>query len=320
MFQSAHDPNENPSLDAHESAVERASSSSGYMDPAGLSPRPPNRSPSPFQTTKTTESNDSSPAKAGVKAEDLYDASPNTTFRTFSSEFTFRVDSSPLNGSARALPHEVGNQTDAVGGQNNLTDQLNALQLVGKPCETPEPSGPAGPTGQAAGEEISDAQHPAISHSSAFSIVPFRYSADAEIRPEEPFYDVDFQSSLKKVQKLARKVRDCLGECEIAWEEGSSLHNLRTEATQLSHFKCPDKRTIGVVGNSGQGKICSTKFSKITDRPLDRRRSFQTVFSGLNNSNKPYACTSSHHVMLSLFQKHITHLMYRQKQSDQRPA
>ena len=258
MYQSAYDPESLPSANGQNSPAEKAASPSRSIGRASLSPRPPNRAPSPFQITRTTESDDSSPAKAGVKTEDLYDASPNNTFRKLSSEFTFRIDSSHVNSSANAHSSEANDRIDRAG-QIDLTDRLKALQLVKETCETTQPDGPAPPTGQAAEEETSHAEHPDLSHSSFLSNTPFRYSANAETRPAEPFYDVEFQSSLKKAQKLARKIRDCLGECNMALEEGSSLHKLRSEAKRLSRFKCPDKRTIGVVGNSGQGKIHPAK-------------------------------------------------------------
>lgn len=82
---------------------------------------------------------------------------------------------------------------------------------------------------------------------------PFRYSPDREARPEEPFYDVEFQSSLTNAQELATNVRNCLQ--EVPLPDGSSLYNLHEESNRLSHFQCPIKRTIGLVGNSGQGKL-----------------------------------------------------------------
>jgi hypothetical protein len=212
-----------------------------------LSPQPPNRSPSPFQITQTSDFILSSPVKAGTTAKDLYDASPNNAFHPMTSEFTFRIENSRPSGYVKSYAGKADDTTDS-DDQDPLTDQFKILDLVKEPNEKDHPAKQAG------GEGLSDGSRPVVPHSSIGSTTPFQYSADSETRPAEPFYNVDFQSSLKKAQKLARMVRDCLEGCEVALQQGSSLYKLRGEAIRLSQFKCPSKRTIGVVGNSGQGK------------------------------------------------------------------
>jgi flagellar biosynthesis GTPase FlhF len=83
----------------------------------------------------------------------------------------------------------------------------------------------------------------------------FRYSADAEARPDEPFYDAKFQASLTRAQQLATRVRNCLGDSGVELQEGPSLHKLLEESDRLSQFQCSNKRIIGLVGNTGQGKL-----------------------------------------------------------------
>lgn len=82
----------------------------------------------------------------------------------------------------------------------------------------------------------------------------FQYSTDSETRPDEPFYDDAFQSSLKKAQQLATHIRDCLGHGVKLLQQGSGLQKLFEESDRLSKFQCSTKRTIGLVGNTGQGK------------------------------------------------------------------
>jgi hypothetical protein len=240
MSQATPAPPKPPSNSARQSSVDRSLPSSSLVGRTSLSPQPPNRSPSPFQITQTSDSILSSLVKAGTTAKDLYDASSNDTFRPMTSEFTFRIESS--------RPHGEADDTTDPDDQDLLADQLKALELV------KEPNGKDNPTKQAGEEGLSDGTRLLVNHSSIVSTTPFQYSADSETRPAEPFYSVDFQSSLKKAQKLAKKFRDCLGGCEVALQQGSSLYKLRAEAIRLSQFKCPSKRTIGVVGNSGQGK------------------------------------------------------------------
>lgn len=72
---------------------------------------------------------------------------------------------------------------------------------------------------------------------------------------KEPFYDPEFQSSVKKAEKLAKKLRGGLGECEIALKWGSRLHELYKEAMRLSVFKPTNPKLIGFVGNAGVGKV-----------------------------------------------------------------
>jgi hypothetical protein len=83
----------------------------------------------------------------------------------------------------------------------------------------------------------------------------FQYLASSEARPDEPFYDDAFQSSLTEAQQLVTEIRDCLGGSGVGLQEGSSLHKLLEASDQLSHFTCSNERTIGLVGNTGQGKL-----------------------------------------------------------------
>lgn len=90
-------------------------------------------------------------------------------------------------------------------------------------------------------------------------MAPFQYSPDGEARPDEPFYDVEFQSSLTSAQELATNVRNRLQDCEVTLPVGSSLHKLLEESNRLSHFQRPIERIIGLVGNSGEGKLHFTR-------------------------------------------------------------
>lgn len=245
---SVHELPTTPSKDAPKSSIKSSGVSSRQMGGTSLSPQPPNRSPSPFQMTRTSDTIDSSSVKAGTTAKDLYDASPASKFRPLTSEFTFRADGSDVNGSAKPVSGATDHKLQ-VDEQDILIDEFGSLELV---KEAGEPAQPA-TTDQE--KELNDGLHSALPHSLSVSVQPFQYSADAEIRPQEPFYDVGFQSSLKKAQKLASKVRDCLGDCEAALQQESSLHKLYKEAERLSRFKCPRSTKIGVVGNSGQGKF-----------------------------------------------------------------
>lgn len=90
----------------------------------------------------------------------------------------------------------------------------------------------------------------------------FQYSVASEGKPDEPFYDPEFRSSVKKAEKLAKKILSCLGECEIALDGVYRLHELYNEAKRLSEFKSESTSLIGVVGNAGVGKPHSLSNSR----------------------------------------------------------
>jgi hypothetical protein len=198
--------------------------------------------------TQAGDSIDSTPVKTGVTAKDLYDASPNNTFRALTSEFTFRVNSSGQTGSEK-VPAGEEDSKGHRDAQEGLMDQFKALELV----ENPDVE--AHPPNQVPEEELDGGQVSSAVFGPKVPATPFQYSADSETLPAEPFYEVKMQSSLQKARKLARKVKDCLGDCEVALQKGSSLYKLREEALRLSRFRCPKKRVLGVIGNSGQGKV-----------------------------------------------------------------
>jgi ABC-type glutathione transport system ATPase component len=134
-----------------------------------------------------------------------------------------------------------------------LIEQFKELALVKPSSPEENTTRPARSTEKTATQEPIENERQLVKPAD-FCDTHFKYSAETEVRRREPFYDIDFQKPLKQAQKVGKKVRDSPGECEIALEQGPSLHKLRSEASRLSRFKCPDKRTIGVVGNSGQGK------------------------------------------------------------------
>jgi hypothetical protein len=79
--------------------------------------------------TRAGDSIDSTPVKTGVTAKDLYDASPRNTFRAFTSEFTFRVNSNGQTDSEK-VPASEEDSKGHRDAQEGLMDQFNALELV----------------------------------------------------------------------------------------------------------------------------------------------------------------------------------------------
>ena len=98
----------------------------------------------------------------------------------------------------------------------------------------------------------------------------FKYSVDDEKDPEDPFHSDAFQSSLVEAQELVTKIRDCLAKGLANLQEGSALLRLLQECIRLSNFTCSDKRTIGIVGNTGQGKLQSSDTVSIIQQKLFR--------------------------------------------------
>ena len=76
------------------------------------------------------------------------------------------------------------------------------------------------------------------------------FDTDEDI-PSEPCYDPAFQSALSSAADIARKIAQVLDECP---QPEDTIRALRQDATNLSSYRSPPTRLVGVIGHSGQGK------------------------------------------------------------------
>ena len=81
------------------------------------------------------------------------------------------------------------------------------------------------------------------------------YDVGNEQAPLEPFFSVCFQTALKNGLNIARDtvtaIENCIGESEPV----ADLERLLQDAKNLSTFQSSDKRTIAVLGDSGEGML-----------------------------------------------------------------
>jgi hypothetical protein len=81
------------------------------------------------------------------------------------------------------------------------------------------------------------------------------YDINTEARPEEPFFDPAFQRALNNTKQEMKDLSLAIWGCSAAHQVGSDLHALRQWAQTLSEFEPSRTRTVGLVGDSGVGKL-----------------------------------------------------------------
>jgi GTP-binding protein EngB required for normal cell division len=69
--------------------------------------------------------------------------------------------------------------------------------------------------------------------------------------PNEPYYDLAFQSAIRCAADTARKIANVLEDCPSS---EPTISTLKEEAKSLSSYRSPPSRTIGLIGQSGHGK------------------------------------------------------------------
>lgn len=82
-----------------------------------------------------------------------------------------------------------------------------------------------------------------------------RYSVKDERPPNEPYFSEQFQKALQKGKYIAGRIKDTLEACELAEDPESHVFEMIKTATELHNFDAPAVCTIGVMGDSGVGKL-----------------------------------------------------------------
>lgn len=80
------------------------------------------------------------------------------------------------------------------------------------------------------------------------------YDIERELLFNADFFDPKFQNALKSAKKLTGSIDDQLSQCALVDGPSSDLFKTREIAKRYRNFDCPAKRTIGLVGHSGEGK------------------------------------------------------------------
>lgn len=81
------------------------------------------------------------------------------------------------------------------------------------------------------------------------------YDTRDERLPSERFFDRHFQQCLKSGKELAEALHIGLSQCSLSSQPNSELGRLRTLADKLRNFESPATRRVGIVGDSGAGKL-----------------------------------------------------------------
>lgn len=82
-----------------------------------------------------------------------------------------------------------------------------------------------------------------------------KYDVKDEKPPNEPYFNEQFQKAVKKGIDVAGRIKDILETCELAKDPESQVHGMLQTAEELQNFDAPAVCTIGIVGDSGNGKM-----------------------------------------------------------------
>ena len=81
------------------------------------------------------------------------------------------------------------------------------------------------------------------------------YNVEAELLPQGPYANRDYQKAVKAGKDLAEKVVDHLRICTTASQASTQLYNIQKRAEELQRFDSPASRTIGLIGDCGAGEF-----------------------------------------------------------------
>jgi hypothetical protein len=82
-----------------------------------------------------------------------------------------------------------------------------------------------------------------------------KYDVKDERPPNEPYFNEHFQKALQKGKYIAGNIKKTLQTCELADDRDSHVYRMIQTADELHNFDAPTVCTIGIVGDSGVGKI-----------------------------------------------------------------
>lgn len=80
------------------------------------------------------------------------------------------------------------------------------------------------------------------------------YDMATEEKPDQPYFQPDFQSVLAKTKQEMKDIALAIWGCPASHQLGSDLHALKQRALELSEFEPAKSRTIGLVGDANAGE------------------------------------------------------------------
>ncbi|KAH7132060.1 hypothetical protein B0J11DRAFT_548073 [Dendryphion nanum] len=135
--------------------------------------------------------------------------------------------------------------------EDSIVGGLNALRLGGAAQEETD--------------QASRSPSPGRRRRSRSSLNMNVYSVEDENPPESLFYASDIQNALIRAKSASQRIALALSNSTLHKEPGSRIDNLLRTALNLTKFKPPSSRTVGLVGDSGVGK--SSLINSLLDRP-----------------------------------------------------
>jgi hypothetical protein len=80
-----------------------------------------------------------------------------------------------------------------------------------------------------------------------------RYDVRDEAPPQDRFHERAFQQGFIEAQSLMGRLARVLRSSALHLNPDSTMKVLRDKADELAKFRCPQSRTVALVGDSGVG-------------------------------------------------------------------
>jgi hypothetical protein len=112
-------------------------------------------------------------------------------------------------------------------------------------------------------EEITD-------HLEHLTLQPYEEDSQEPLA-DHPFFDPQLSEAIEQAKRIAGDVAATLASCSMVKEKPESeIAKHFHEALRLEEFECSETRTIGVIGESGQGRFLFLLWLRCTDQIIGK--------------------------------------------------
>ena len=132
---------------------------------------------------------------------------------------------------------------------NNMGDLAGALDQVAQ-----IPSVAPAPRARSASLQPETPQQRYRSRSASIRVEVPRYQVGDEEGPDDRFFSAEFQQAFRDAKTLMANMEGALGSSTLHLDEGSTIHRLQREASELARYQYPTTKKVGFVGDTGAGK------------------------------------------------------------------
>jgi hypothetical protein len=149
---------------------------------------------------------------------------------------------------------EVLGPASSIDGRLGMSEVADAIEGIVRGSDSPGVYLRA--ESPAAGSTYNPRRYSGRRSSSPNSVT--RYDVAKEELPNDLFHTAAFQQAFSDAKRLMVELTEVLSSSNGHHEPDSSMRRLCEQASKLSRFHCPSTRTVGFVGDSGEGRCCQS--------------------------------------------------------------